>query len=183
MKKPMKKPKSSRLDYGATPKPRRRQSVSASSALPSSRPPKSHRPLPTDSSDDRRKQPMDDEAQRTDSLSQTPESRLPSAVRLAVRPSARGMGGAAPSVEPCGGIARGTPMCVFSGKVRNLGRGVWGFGSILGWIPADVRPWDYCHRKGWIQIFSRHTMPLAHSRPYVLGDDGKFHLPQAWEEV
>lgn len=93
------------------------------------------------------------------------------------------MGGAAPSLARGDGIARGGPAYVFGGKVRNLGRGVWGFGSILGWIPADVRPWEYCRRKGWIQIFSRHTMPLAQSRPYVFGDDGKFHLPQAWEEV
>ena len=71
----------------------------------------------------------------------------------------------------------------FSGRVRNCGSGAWGFGSIVGWIPADVSPWHYCRRMGWVQIFSRHTKPLVRRRPYVLGDDGRYHLPKRWEAV
>ena len=79
---------------------------------------------------------------------------------------------------------RGGPLpFAFSGRVRNRGCGVWGFGSIVGWIPADVSPWHYCRRMGWVQIFSRRTKPLARRRPYVYGDDGRYHMPERWEVV
>lgn len=94
-----------------------------------------------------------------------------------------GVGGGAVSIAARRGTARGAPACSFVGRVRNLGRGVWGFGSIVGWIPADVRPWWWCRRMGWKQIFSRKTGPLVMDRPYVLGDDGRYHLPDRWEVV
>ena len=68
-------------------------------------------------------------------------------------------------------------------RVRNLGRGVWGLGVVVGWIPADVSPWSWCRRMGWKQIFARRTKPLMKTRPYVLGDDGRYHLPTRWEVV
>ena len=94
-----------------------------------------------------------------------------------------GVGGSAASIAARRGTARGAPACSFVGMVRNLGRGVWGFGSIVGWIPANVRPWWWCRRMGWKQIFSRQTGPLVRARPYVLGDDGRYDLPERWEVV
>ena len=94
-----------------------------------------------------------------------------------------GMGGSAASIAARRGTARGGPACSFVVRVRNLGRGVWGFGSIVGWIPANVSPWWWCRRMGCKQIFSRQTGPLVRARPYVLGDDGRYHLPERWEVV
>ena len=94
-----------------------------------------------------------------------------------------GVGGGAALIAARRGTARGAHACSFLGRVRNLGRGVWGFGSIVGWIPANVRPWWWCRRMGWKQIFSRQTGPLVRDRPYVLGDDGRYHLPERWEVV
>ena len=95
----------------------------------------------------------------------------------------RGVGGGASALAARRGTTRGAPAFVFVGRVRNLGRGVWGFGSIVGWIPLGVWPWEGCRRKGWKQIFSRRTKPLTRARPYVVGDDGRCHLPERWEEV
>lgn len=93
----------------------------------------------------------------------------------------RGVGGGASASAAAGGTRAGPPAYAFVGRVRNLGRGVWGFGSIVGWIPADVRPWNWARRMGWRQVFSRRTGPLVRTRPYVLGDDGRFHLAERWE--
>ena len=95
--------------------------------------------------------------------------------------AARGMGGSASSLAPGLGTARGGASHVRLLRIRNLGRGGWGFGVVVGWIPADVSPWGYCRRRGWEQIFSRRTKPLMRTRPYVLGDDGRHHLPNRWE--
>ena len=96
--------------------------------------------------------------------------------------AAPGMGVRAPRpTAPRGGTTRGAPANVF--RVRNLGRGVWGYGVVKGWIPADVCPWNYCRQMGWRQIFSRMTKPLMRTRPYVLGDDGRYHLPERWEKA
>ena len=92
-----------------------------------------------------------------------------------------GMGGSASQRAPRQGTARGTHANVF--RVKNLGRGVWGYGVVKGWIPADVCPWNYCRQMGWRQIFSRMTKPLMRTRPYVLGDDGRYHLPERWEKA
>ena len=96
-------------------------------------------------------------------------------------PAGRGVGGTAMSNARRGGTARGPLVNVK--RVKNLGRGVWGFGEVVGWIPADVTPWIFCRRMGWRQIFSRYTKPLMRTRPYVLGDDGRNHLPEKWEVV
>ena len=93
----------------------------------------------------------------------------------------RGVGGCASRIAPPGGTTRGGPS--FVKRVRNLGRGVWGLGVVVGWIPADVSPWSWCRRMGWKQIFARRTKPLMKTRPYVLGDDGRYHLPTRWEVV
>lgn len=95
--------------------------------------------------------------------------------------SARGMGGWAASSAPRVGTTRGPRP--HAQRVRNLGKGVWGFGVVVGWIPVDMHPWDYCRRMGWIQIFARRTKPLMATRPYVFGDDGRYHLPTRWEVV
>ena len=100
-----------------------------------------------------------------------------------------GVGGSVASLAARRGTSRGAPACSFVGRVRNLGRGGWGFGSIVGWIPANVRPWWWCRRMGWRisaypeYIRSRQTGPLVRDRPYVLGDDGRYHLPERWEVV
>ena len=96
---------------------------------------------------------------------------------------AQGVGGSVASLAARRGTARGAPSHVFVGRVRNLGKGVWGIGSVIGWIPADVCPWNWAKRMGWKQIFSRRTGPLVRTRPYVLGDDGRYHMPERWEEV
>ena len=117
----------------------------------------------------------------------SPSARSSSATRPPVRSAgpdpARGVGVGAPPLTPRRGTARGTPACSFLGRVRNLGRGVWGFGSIVGWIPAGVCPWWWCRRKGLTQIFRKRTGPLVRARPYVWGDDGRYHLPERWKEV
>ena len=97
--------------------------------------------------------------------------------------AAPGMGGTGARAAARGETRGGPLPFAFSGRVRNCGSGAWGFGSIVGWIPADVSPWHYCRRMGWVQIFSWHTKPLVRRRPYVLGDDGRYHLPERWEAV
>lgn len=113
----------------------------------------------------------------------TPKSGGGSTCRAVAGGADLGVGGSVASLAARRGTARGAPACSFWGRVRNLGRGGWGFGSIVGWIPADVRPWWWCRRMGWKQIFSRQTGPLVRARPYVLGDDGRYHLPERWEVV
>ena len=118
---------------------------------------------------------------RGKSRSLPPSEGRPSACAPATPAAGVGVGGDAARGAPASGTTRGAP--AFVQRVRNLGRGVWGFGVVLGWIPADVSPWHWAKRKGLTQIFSRRTKPLTRTRPYVLGDDGRHHLAQRWEEV
>ena len=90
----------------------------------------------------------------------------------------RGMGGRADERGRRGQNRAGPLARAF--RVRNLGGGVWGFGSIVGWIPADVSPWHFARRRGWVQIFGRRTGPFVRRRPYVYGDDGRYHCPERW---
>lgn len=99
----------------------------------------------------------------------------------ATEQAAGGYGGQAVRARRGRGMREGTP--ALAKRVKNLGSGVWGFGVVVGWVPCDVSPWHYCRRMGWVQIFSRTTKPLLRTRPYVLGDDGKYHLPERWEVV
>ena len=64
-------------------------------------------------------------------------------------------------------------------RVRNAsGRGVWGFGSIVGVIPAGTRPRWYCRRHGLPLVFGERCAPVWRDRCIVLGDDGRLHSPR-----
>ena len=92
--------------------------------------------------------------------------------------SGLGVGGSAASIAASRGTARGAHACSFVVMVRNLGRGVWGFGSIVGVIPAGTRPRWYCRRHGLPLVFGERCAPVWRDRCIVLGDDGRLHSPR-----
>lgn len=80
--------------------------------------------------------------------------------------------------------ARGTPAQT-QGKFRvgdrvvnASGRGVWGFGSIVGIIPPGVNAWWWCRRHGLPAMFRGRSCPMWRERYIVLGDDGMYHAPR-----
>ena len=168
---------------GATPKSGSDRASGARSGLSVARSTADRRERRRSTADERRSEGRFND-ERTSSRK---DARARSGVSPSDRPAdvaaVRGVGGGGERRGGGGGSARGAPAYVFVGRVRNLGRGVWGFGSVVGWIPLGVWPWEFCRRKGWRQIFSRRTKPLVRSRPYVVGDDGRCHLAERWEEA
>ena len=98
--------------------------------------------------------------------------------------AAGGCGGRGAGVPGRAGNARGPHGQTQSGfgigsRVRNAsGRGVWGFGSIVGVIPAGTRPRWYCRRHGLPLVFGERCAPVWRDRYIVLGDDGRLHSPR-----
>ena len=64
-------------------------------------------------------------------------------------------------------------------RVRNAsGRGVWGFGSIVGVVPAGTHPRWYCRHNNLPMVFGERCAPVWRDRCIVLGDDGRYHSPR-----
>jgi len=133
------------------------------------------------------------------SNSETPTAQAPAAIdparpaRPAPRPApAPGMGDRRTRTGVGGGTliggsaqGRGASSRLRIGmRVRNAsGRGVWGFGSIVGIVPAGVHPRWYCRHHDLPMVFGDRCAPVWRERCVVLGDDGRHHAPRHVEEV
>lgn len=108
------------------------------------------------------------------------------------RPRPRGMGDMATRAGVAGGtviegVAR-TRGDIFPGRRERLavgdevvnvsGRGVWGFGTIVGVVPPDVWPRVWCKRHGLPLVFTARSGPAFFERYIVRGDDGELHTPR-----
>ena len=72
---------------------------------------------------------------------------------------------------------------ILGDRVRNESVGVWGIGTIVGIIPADVNPRWYCRHKGYPMVFDRRSERVGRERYIVFGDDGRHHVPRKIERV
>ena len=99
----------------------------------------------------------------------------------------RGYGGQGGGRAGRVGNARGTPAQTRSGfgigaRVRNAsGRGVWGFGTIVGIIPSGVNPRWFCRRHDFPCVFGKRCDVVYRERFVVMGDDGRYHVPRQVE--
>lgn len=113
------------------------------------------------------------------------------------RHAARGCGGFAPDNGGRLGRVQGTPAqtrtsCGFAGrgrvacvgaKVRRVGAGLWGFGTIVGVIPRGVNPRWYCRRHNLPLVFGVRSESANYERYVVACDDGRYHTPNKVEVV
>lgn len=68
--------------------------------------------------------------------------------------------------------------------VRNVGVGVWGFGTVVGVVPVGVDPRWYCRRHGIPMAFgARAGVDDRRVRLVVKCDDGRYHVPRMVEAV
>lgn len=82
-----------------------------------------------------------------------------------------------------GGVTRtrgldSSRLCVGDVVWNVSGRGVWGFGTIVAVIPADVKPRYWCRRRGLPLVFGRRCARVPWERYIVRGDDGSLHTPR-----
>lgn len=123
------------------------------------------------------------------------------------RPARRGYGGFAPDQGGRVGRVQGTPAqtrtscgsggrastpvgrsvvvrrpCV-GAKVRRVGAGIWGFGTIIGIVPCWVNPRWYCRRHDLPVVFGVRSESANYVRYIVECDDGRFHTPNKVEVV
>lgn len=89
---------------------------------------------------------------------------------------AQGRGPSSPTSSPTSSASRRLRVGM---RVRNAsGRGVWGFGSIVGVVPAGTHPRWYCRRHSLPMVFGERCAPVWRDRCIVLGDDGRYHSPR-----
>ncbi len=100
----------------------------------------------------------------------------------------RGVGGCA-SVVACGPISRVgrirdvRAVARVGAKVRRVGAGIWGFGTIVGIVPAGVNPRWYCRRHNLPVLFGVRSESANYVRYIVECDDGRYHTPNKVEVV
>lgn len=152
------------------------------------------RPIPavdsTDSPDSSHCHP----SQRAQSTTRAIDGAAKSVCRAVGLADRAGLGGATRGYGGLGGgragrvgNARGTPAQTRSGfgvgaRVRNAsGRGVWGFGTIVGIIPSGVNPRWFCRRHDFPCVFGRRCDVVYRERFVVMGDDGRYHVPRKVE--
>lgn len=103
-------------------------------------------------------------------------------------PTRRGYGGLATSTPPRVGHSKGggtqtRRSFAVGDKVRRVGAGVWGIGTIVGIIPMNVNPRWYCRRHGLPIVFGARSESAMYARYIVACDDGRYHTPRNVEAV